>query len=161
VPPYVRVVPGAAKLPESQVVATIIDPRFPLNSVVVVSDTASLTPEPLRQGDSTGVRARLAAWTPGKMRVTLEGSDPRTTYLVIGENWYPDWHAQVDGKDVPVHRGDHTLLTVALPSGAREVSLTFASARFQLGRLVTLLAVLAVLGLAGWSVRRERSAAHG
>jgi hypothetical protein len=50
---------------------------------------------------------------------------------------------------------------VALPSGAREVSLTFASARFQLGRLVTLLAVLAVLGLAGWSVRRERSAAHG
>jgi hypothetical protein len=162
VPPYVRVVPGAAKLPEEQVVATVVDPRFPRNSVVVFSDTASVSPEPLRtQGDSTSVRATLAEWVPGRMRVTLEGSESRPTYLVIGENWYPDWHAQVDGKDVAVHRGDHTLLTVVLPSGAREVSLSFGSARYRLGRLVTLLAVVAVLGLAGWSVWRERSAAHG
>jgi hypothetical protein len=162
VPPYVRVVPGAAKLPEEQVVATVVDPRFPRNSVVVLSDTASVSPEPLRtQGDSTSVRATLAEWAPGRMRVTLEGSEPRPTYLVIGENWYPDWYAQVDGKDVAVHRGDHTLLTVVLPSGAREVSLGFASAKYRLGRLVTLLAILVVLGLAGWSVWRERSVAHG
>ncbi len=162
VPAYVRVVPGAAKLPEGQVVATIVDARFPVNSVVVLPDTASIKPEPLRtQGDSTPVRATLAEWAPGKMRVTLQGSDPRPTYLVVAENWYPDWHAQVDGKSVAVHRGNHTLLTVALPSGAREVTFSFGSARYRLGRVVTLLAVLAALGLAGWSVWRERSVAHG
>jgi uncharacterized membrane protein YfhO len=162
VPAYVRVVPGAAKLPESQVVATIIDPRFPVNSVVVLPDSTSISPEPLRtQGDSTSVRATLAEWAPGKMRVTLQGTDPRSTYLVIGENWYPDWHAEVDGKSVAVHRGDHTLLTVVLPSGAREVTLAFGSARYRLGRLVTLLAVLVVVGLAGWSVWRERLAVRG
>jgi hypothetical protein len=161
-PAYVRVVPGAAKLPESQVVATIVDPRFPVNSVVVLPDSASISPAPLRtQGDSTSVRATLAEWAPGRMRVTLQGSDPRPTYLVVAENWYPDWHAQVDGKSVAVHRGNHTLLTVVVPSGAREVTLNFGSAKYQLGRLVTLLAVLAVLGLAGWSLWRERSVAHG
>ena len=163
VPPYVRVVPGAAKLPEEQVVSTVIDPRFPLNSVVLLSDTASVTPEPLRaQGsDSTSVRATLAEWAPGRMRVTLQGTEQRPLYLVIGENWMPDWHARVDGQEVPAHRGNHTLLTVVLPSGAREVSLTFASAKYQLGRLVTLLAVLAVFGLGGWSLWRERTTAHG
>ena len=75
VPAYVRVVPGAAKLPEEQVVATVVDPRFPLHSVVVLPDSASVTPEPLRpQGaDSTKVRPTLAEWAPGRMRVTLRG----------------------------------------------------------------------------------------
>ncbi|MEZ0334448.1 MAG: hypothetical protein ACAI18_10595, partial [Gemmatimonadales bacterium] len=160
VPAYVRVVPGAAKLPEEQVVATVVDPRFPLHSVVVLPDSASVTPEPLRpQGaDSTKVRPTLAEWAPGRMRVTLQGTEERPVYLVISENWYPDWHARVDGREVPVHRGDHTLLTVVIPSGAREVSLTFASARYRLGRWVTLLAVLAVVGLGGWSLWRERTA---
>jgi uncharacterized membrane protein YfhO len=94
------------------------------------------------------------------MRVALHGTEQRPLYLVIAENWSPDWHARVDGKEVPVHRGNHTLLTVQLPSGAREVSLTFASAKYRLGRLLTLLAVSIVAGLGGWSLWRERTAAH-
>ena len=35
VPPYVRVLPAAAKLPEEQLVPTVIDPRFPVSGVVV------------------------------------------------------------------------------------------------------------------------------
>ena len=42
--PYVRVIPAAAKLPEDQVVPTVIDPRFPLNEVVLLPDTASVSP---------------------------------------------------------------------------------------------------------------------
>ena len=35
VPPYVRVLPAAAKVPEEQLVPTVIDPRFPVSGVVV------------------------------------------------------------------------------------------------------------------------------
>jgi hypothetical protein len=162
VPPYVRVIPGAAKLPEEQVVPTIVDPRFPTKSVVLFSDTATVTPRPLRaQGaDSTPVRATLAEWAPGRMRITLDGSEQRPLYLLIGENWYPDWHARIDGREVPVHRGNHTLLTLVLPSGARDVRLTFASDDYARGRLVTFLALLIVLGLFGWSAWRTRRTAH-
>lgn len=161
-PAYVRVVPGAAKLPEEQVVPTIVDPRFPLNSVVVFTDTASVTPGPLpaRGADSTPVRASLAEWAPGRMRIALEGSEQRPLYLLVGENWYPDWHAEIDGREVPVHRGDHTLLAVVLPSGAREVRLTFSSDEYARGRVVTFLALTVVVGLFGWSAWRGRRTAH-
>ncbi|MBA3554249.1 MAG: hypothetical protein H0W29_05780 [Gemmatimonadales bacterium] len=162
IPTYVRVVPGAAKLPEERVVPTVVDPRFPVNSVVLFSDTASVEPErlPTAGPDSTTVRASLAEWAPGRMRIALEGSETRPLYLVVGENWYPDWHAEIDGREAPVHRGNHALLTVVLPSRAREVTLTFASDEYARGRLVTLLALLIVVGLFGWSAWRSRSAVH-
>src|SRR2546421_9438861 len=45
------------------------------------------------------------------------------SYLLIAENWYPDWEATVDGQPAAVLRGDYSLLTVALPAGAKVVEL--------------------------------------
>jgi hypothetical protein len=162
VPPYVRVIPGAAKLPEDQAVATVVDPRFPVDAVVLLPDTAGLTPAaiPSLGADSTRVRASLAEWAPGRMRISLDGSEQRALYLLISETWYPDWHAEVDGRAAPVHRGDHALLTVELPPGAREVRLHFASDEYARGKIVTLLALLVIVGLFVWSARQRR-VAHG
>ncbi|HUF35933.1 MAG TPA: hypothetical protein VMN37_08285 [Gemmatimonadales bacterium] len=163
VPPYVRVVPGAARLPDDQIVPTVVDPRFPVNEVVVLPDTASVDPAPIASlgADSTRVRASLAEWAPGRMRISMDGSEQRPLYLVIGETWYPDWHAEVDGHEASVHRGNHALMTVVLPPGARAVTLRFASGEYARGRIVTLLALLVIAGLFGWSGYRRRSAAHG
>jgi hypothetical protein len=150
IPAYVRVVPGAAKLAEDQVAPTVVDPRFPRDAVVLYSDTAAVTPEVIRGGQmpaAAQVKPSLAEWAPGRMRITLGGRDPRQTYLIVSENWYPDWHAEVDGKPVAVLRGDYTLLSVVLPPGAREVRLHFASAAYTRGKLVTALALLLALGL--------------
>jgi hypothetical protein len=149
IPPYVRVVPAAAKLPEDQVPPTVIDPRFPVSSVSLYADTASVTPVPIRAGaiPATNMTAALAAWAPGDIRVTLAGRSDTTTYLLVSENWYPDWHAAVDGKPATVLRADHTLLSVALPSGAREVRLHFASPAYPRGRWITTLALLVAVAL--------------
>jgi hypothetical protein len=161
VPTYVRVVAGAAKLPEDQTVPTVIDPRFPRNAVVLYPDTAGVSPQPIRApgADTTTVTASLGEWAPGRMRVSLSGSDAQQRYLLIGETWYPDWHAAVDGKPAAVLRGDHALLSVVLPAGAREVRLWFASADYAHGRLVTLLALLITAGLFAWplAIRWGRS----
>lgn len=164
-PAFVRVVPGALKLPEDQVVPTVIDPRFPFRAVALYPDTADLTPEPIRAGQIPApvpIRPTLAEWAPGRMRVTLEGAATKPAYLLVAENWYPDWHATVDGKPAQVLRADHTLLSVVLPPGAREVTLQFASAAYARGKLVTLAAVLATLALLGasWWPGRRRTA-HG
>jgi hypothetical protein len=159
VPPYVRLIPGAAKLPDDQAVPTIIDPRFPLKSVVLVPDTASLKPDTLRsRPESSAAQATLAEWAPGRMRITLAGTDPRPLYLLVAENWYRDWHAEVDGKPAPVVRGDHTLITVPLPPGARDVRLVFASDAYRRGRWITWLALLLIAGLIAWPAVRWRRA---
>jgi hypothetical protein len=163
VPPYVRVLPAAAKLPEDQLVPTVTDPRFPVSGVVVYPESASVSPAQIRSGgpDTTAVRATLAEWRPGRMRVTLVGTDTATRYLLVSETWYKDWRALVDGRPAPVLRGDHALITVALPPGAREVALEFASPQYALGRAISLVALLGIAGLWAWTLVLRRRTAHG
>jgi hypothetical protein len=164
IPPYARVVSGAAKLAEDQLVPTVIDPRFPSNAIALYPDTAGLRPEPIRGGQvpvAAPVRPTVADWAPGQMRITLEGAAAKPTYLIIGENWYPDWHASVDGKPAPLHRADHTLLSVELPPGAKQVSLYFASAAYARGKLVTFAALLVTLALLGAPLLRRGRLADG
>lgn len=139
-PTWVRVVPGAMKAPDAQIVPTVADPRFPANRVVLYDDTTTVpgvasgqtVPEP------SPVTASLASWEPGEMKVVLNGSDPKTTYLLIAENWFPGWEATVDGKPTPTLRANHAMLSVALPAGAREVSLRYQTPGYGTGKLITL-----------------------
>jgi hypothetical protein len=157
-PEYVRIVPDAAKLPEDQVVPTVIDPRFPVHDVVLLPDTASVSPEPIRSGnrDTTSVRASLTEWRPGSMRIALTGSDTRPRYLLVSETWYKNWQAKVDGTPAPVHRGNHALMTIVIPPGAREVALDFRSPEYARGKVISLLALLAIAGLYGWALLTRR-----
>jgi uncharacterized membrane protein YfhO len=66
----------------------------------------------------------------------------------------------VDGKPAPVLRGDHALLTVPVPAGAREVALDFHSPEYARGKLISLLALLGIAGLSGWTLLRRRRTAH-
>ena len=148
-PPYVRVVPAAAKIPQDRIVATLADPRFPLESIVLFPDSASVTPAPIEGSflPPSPVSATLAEWGPGRMRIHLAGSAPKDSYLLVSENWYLGWKATVDGKPVPVHRGDNTLITVVLPPGAKEVSLAYHDATYVKGKWITAFSTLAALGL--------------
>lgn len=155
---WVRVVPEAVKAADSLIVPTVIDPRFPLNSFVLYPDTVAVQavqptttlPAP------AGVKASLTEWQPGAMTVQLTGTDTRTTYLLVAENWYPDWHATIDGKPAPTLRADGALLSVALPPGAREVKLVFDVPQYHTGELITFTSLLLALGLIGWGVQRGR-----
>jgi uncharacterized membrane protein YfhO len=93
------------------------------------------------------------------MTLGLTAAAPAGSYLLVSENWYPDWTARVDGQPVPTLRGQHALLTVPLPAGAREVELRFDSRAYERGRLVTFLSAILAMGLlVGPGLRRRRSA---
>lgn len=148
VPPYARVVASAATAPEPRIPPTVINPQFPVNLAVLYPESTSISVAPL--GDTLPAslaRATVAEWSPGAMRITLEGQNPAASYLVVAENWYPDWRASVDGQPAAVHRADHTLLSVVLPPGAREVTLKFESETYARGKLVSLAALLMAVGM--------------
>ena len=84
----------------------------------------------------------------GKMTVRLDPAPPAPSFVVISENWYPDWRATVDGQPAPALRGNYTLLAVPVPAGAREVALEFSRGAYSVGKVVTLLALLGALALA-------------
>jgi uncharacterized membrane protein YfhO len=76
----------------------------------------------------------------------------------VSENWYPDWHATVDGQPTVVVRAQFSLMAVPVPAGARVVELTFTSSAYQRGKTVTfsIATLLILLLLADGVVRLRR-----
>ena len=147
-PQWVRVVPAAVKVPEAQIIPTVIDPRFPVSSVVVYSDTMTVEATQLTElPPPTPVTATLASWDAGAMTVNLTGTDTRTTYLLVAENWYPGWTAMVDGKPTPTHRANHAMLSVALPPGAKSVVLAYHTPGYDTGKMITVISLVGALGM--------------
>ena len=163
-PPYATVVPAAAKVPEGQIISTVLDLRFPPEQVVLYPDTAAVTPQDLADGalpPPSAATATVTEWRPGRMRVSLQGELPEPAYLIVAENWYKAWTATVDGQPAHALRADYSLLSVALPPGAREVVFEFSSSAYRTGRAITLSALVLVLGLFGAARVRERRGVNG
>lgn len=155
--PPAWVVPVMVKAGDEATLGTILDARFdPLRAAVVDSaapvgvGAISALPEP------TGVSVQVTRYDPGHIALQLGAPAPAGSALVMSENWYPGWSATVDGRSVPVVRADYSLIGVPLPAGARTVLLDFADAAYPTGKLVTIVATLLALGLAGAGVLLER-----
>ena len=160
--PYARVVPGAVKADSAAIIPTLVDPRMDYSRIVLFSNDQPVAPEPLKQmPPPSPARAAVTAWQPGRMTVTLDPPPPAASYVLIAENWYPDWRATVDGRPSLVLRGDYSLITVAVPAAAKVVELSFRSELYERGRVITLVSLgLLLLGLLA-TVARRAHPLHG
>lgn len=146
--PYARVVPAAIKVDSASAVPLLLDPRLDYSRLVVFTRNQPVTPAPVTTlPEPSPSRASVTSWQPGSMTVTLDPPPPSPSYLLVSENWYPDWQATVDGHPAAVLRGDESFITVPLPAGAKAVSLRFRSRPYAWGRAVTC-ASLGLLALA-------------
>jgi len=162
--PYARVVPAAIKVDSAAIIPTLLHPRMDFSRIVLFTNDQPITPEPLKQMElppPSASRAAVTGWQPGRMTVTLDPAPPQPGYLLIAENWYPDWQATADGRPAQVLRGDYTLLTVAVPAGAKVVDLTFHSKLYELGRTLTIASLVALFIALLAAVALPRRAAHG
>ena len=79
--------------------------------------------------------------------------------IVVQESYDPAWQAWAGGTRVPVRKDAMGFLVVDAPPGEREVRLEFVTPlENQIGRILTLLTLLVLVGLIAWSVRQERAA---
>ena len=82
--------------------------------------------------------------TPEHRRLTVRSSGP--ALLVVSENWFPGWEAEVDGRSMPVHRVNLTLQAVEIPGpGEHSVTLRFTAPSVQSALRVTIVCALATL----------------
>ena len=77
--------------------------------------------------------------------------------MVVQESWDPAWQAWDGGKQLPVRRDVMGFMVVDAPPGDREIRLAFATPlENRIGRIVTLVTLLVLVGLLVFSVRWER-----
>jgi hypothetical protein len=147
-PPYARLMAAAVKAPDAQVAEVVANLRFPVLAVAIYADSERVTPTAVGSSLPPPATAtvRVASWQPGKIGIAIDGRDERPLYLVVAENWYKDWRATVDGSPIPALRAQHTLLSVVVPPGAKQVAFEFRSPEYARGRLITLISLAIVAG---------------
>jgi hypothetical protein len=157
--PVAWITPVAIEAPDENVLATVLDPRFDVRRVALfdTGTTVPVQPVPSAMPPASEVNVRATRYEPGHISLSLDRPAPAGSALVVSENYYPGWQASVDGRPAPTGRAQYVLLGVGLPAGARSVELTFRSATYERGRVITLLSLAAgVLLLLGGAVMNRR-----
>lgn len=159
--PYAWVVPLRVKADDDQTLATVLDPRFDLRRAAIFPTESPVDAPRADQttelpGALDGVRTRVVRYAPGDVELAIEGDVPAGATLLVSENFYPGWQAEVDGKAAVMDRADFVISGVVLPAGARSVTLRFDNQMVHTGQTITLLAVLIGVLWIGAGVIQER-----
>lgn len=74
--------------------------------------------------------------------------------LLVSDNWYPGWGAQVDGASAPILKADTTIRAVVVEKGKHTVTMKYRPASVMVGFLMLLCGVAATV----FAVRRNETA---
>jgi hypothetical protein len=128
----------------------IAAPGFQLDrSVVTESQVPGL---PRGQAAPAGSARILPGDDPDKLSVDVVVRRPGM--LVVSDAWDPGWKATVDGKDADVERVDYVMRGVRVGPGAHRVEFTYRPWSFTAGWIVSLAALIVLLGALLWWRRR-------
>ncbi len=156
--PPAWVAPVIVKAPDDVALATLFDPRLDdVRRAAIFDTSARVTAAPVRSLPPVSpVTANVTRWDPGHISVRLSAPAPAGSALVVSENYYPGWTATANGRPATVGRADYVLTGVELPTGATDVDLTFESATYEKGKLLTIVAMLLALAMVGAGVVLDR-----
>ena len=145
--PAAWVAPAIVKAGDQEVLATVLDPRFDVRRVALFDSAAGVTGVQLSaMPEPSPVRARATRYEPGAIDIELDQPAPAGSALMVSENYYPGWVALADGKPATIGRADVSLIGVELPAGATTITLRFASAPYEKGKMITAGALLLSVG---------------
>ena len=148
--PRARLVGNAVVKSDAEAVSYMLSAAFDPETEVVLAE-----PPPLElDGDALSGEVRWEERTPNRLRLRVTSDGP--ALLVIADNWFPAWHASVDGEAAPVLRAYHTLRAVPVEAGEHVVELWYSSAVLTRSLWLSVVVLLALLAVTGRGLVRER-----
>jgi hypothetical protein len=138
----VEVIPGA-----SAQLARLKESSFDPERSVLLAERPSGT-------GSQNMSENVAVLERGMNGYRLRVDSGAPAVLVVSQIYYPGWKARVDGSDVPVYPANAGLTALVIPSGSHEVRLFFRPTSFEVGLVITVVAVLVAAVLAFGEIKR-------
>ncbi len=151
--PRARLLAKAVVKPDDEQVPYMLSDAFQPDSEVVLGQSPPVTLD-------GGVVKGSVTWqerTPNELKLSV--TSDRAALLVIADNWFPAWHATVDGAETPVLRAYHTLRAVPVPAGTHTVDMVYHSSIVARSLWVSVVVLLLLFGGVGWGWVRERGGA--
>lgn len=156
--------PRARYVPRIEVVQ---DPSALLDRLAVGADDLTTTAfvEAATPTVFAGTDARPAAAAAARFvtndpeHLVIDVDAPAPGFLVLADQYYPGWHATVNGREVPIQRANYTFRLVEVPAGSSRVEFRYRPASVALGAAVSALTMVTVLFLVSrWSRSNGRVA---
>jgi hypothetical protein len=132
-------------------------PGFDERAVAVTEERLAGVPEASRTTATTGATAEIAQHDPERVAVRVRS--PAPGLLVLRDNYYPGWTAEVDGRPAPVARVDYLFRGVPIGAGSHTVVFRYEPVTWTVGWIVSAvsLVALALAVAVGWRRRRRTS----
>jgi uncharacterized membrane protein YfhO len=108
-------------------------------------------PVPGLSEDPLSDTVELLRYTPNEIECLVKTGSPG--FLVLADNWHPDWQAFVDGEQTPTYVANQTIRAIYVTAGQHEVVMKYLSRGYILGRIVSIIALVLVVGITAVSTR--------
>jgi hypothetical protein len=86
--------------------------------------------------NQTSARVLSSQFGTQGANIEVEAAEP--SLVVVAQTWYHNWHAYVDGRRMPLLRGNHAFQAVQVPAGRHSIRLAYEDRAFQLGAAVSI-----------------------
>jgi hypothetical protein len=112
----------------------LADPLWNPRASLLLLEGQSSVP-PLAPGGTASAQddVYVQTYTPTDIRISARSAGPG--YVLINDQFDPDWRVQVNGKDAELLRADYILRAIAVPAGDSTITMHYA-ARYHLGGIV-------------------------
>ncbi len=126
-------------LPPREALAALRAPWFDPSRMAILSEEPAVRPV-----SAAGSSARITEY--GLNAISIAAHIERPCILVVSEIAYPDWRAEVDGKETRILPANYGLRAVPLSPGDHEIRMRFSSRALR-GSLIVSIASLAAAAL--------------
>jgi hypothetical protein len=137
---------------KEQIITTLQDTNFDPKKYVILSE--SIPGLITNDMESLVGMAKINYYSPN--RIIIETDQNKSGFLVVSENYHPDWCCKVDGILTKVYPAYHTLRAVYLQSGNHKVEFFNYSKLYIEGRMLTVITSIFCIGMVAVVLYRRK-----
>ncbi|MEW6684883.1 MAG: YfhO family protein [Candidatus Edwardsbacteria bacterium] len=134
--PRAFIVPNYEVIPETKrLIMRLKEPDFDPHKSVLLEEEPAVK----LSGEATGL-AEVEKFSPNE--ILIKANLSASGFLVLSENFHPDWKAYLDQKRVKIYPAYHTLRAIYLEGGTHKVRFVYDSIYYRIGKAVTIITLL-------------------
>lgn len=97
---------------------------------------------------------RIASYEPNRVEISADMASDG--FVVLSDTYFPGWYCTIDGKDSKIYAAYGLFRAVQVPKGKHTVVFKYNPLSFRIGAAISGVALLAVLGMLGYGLRRKK-----
>ena len=132
---------------EQDVLNEILSPEFSPGDIAILEEEPDIS---LSEGEGEIDVVRMI-----ENEKILDVETSKTAFLIIRENYHPDWKCYVDGKKAKIYKANYIFYGVFVPEGKHELRFVYESGVFNISSLFSFLGFIIFLVALIFSKKNE------